>query len=158
MMQDFNLSLSHPAMATNRSVSAGDKLSNPSSGGWEKALSSYPCKGLSWVTSCEAQSGDCGGGGGAQSWWCFYIFYILRCFFWERETGEAGKIRLDLKKCNESWSIGCGHLARETLAIKWRGLWDKMLVWNVSHLTPPPKLPISHLQAEIDEQVNILQH
>jgi len=37
-----------------------------------------------------------------------------------QETGEAGKIRSDLKKCNASWSIGRGRLARETLANKWR--------------------------------------
>ena len=104
MMQDFNLSSSHPAMAMNRSVSAGDKSSNPSSGGWERASSSYPCKGLSWVTSCGAQSGD-GGGGGGSVMVVFLYFYISRCFFWERETGEAGKIRSDLKKCNASWSL-----------------------------------------------------
>ncbi len=44
--------------------------------------------------------------------------------------GEEGKIRSDLKNCNESWSIGRGRLARETLAIKWRRLWDIMLVWG----------------------------
>ena len=36
--------------------------------------------------------------------------------------GRREKIRADLKKCNESWSIGRGRLARETLAINWRGL------------------------------------
>ena len=74
MMQDFNRSLSHPDMATNRSVSAGDQLSNPLSRRWERASSSHPCKGLSWVTSCGAQSGNQGGG---SAWsWCFVF-----CFF-----------------------------------------------------------------------------
>jgi len=49
MIQDFNRSSSHPDMATNRSVSDGDQSSNTSSGGWERASSSSPCKGLSWV-------------------------------------------------------------------------------------------------------------
>ena len=37
-----------------------------------------------------------------------------------QETGEAGKIRSDLKKFNASWSIGRGRLARETFANKWQ--------------------------------------
>ena len=44
--------------------------------------------------------------------------------------GEGGKkIRSDLKNCNESWSIGRGRLARETLAIMAQTM--VMLVWGV---------------------------
>ena len=83
----------------------------------------------------------------------FLYFYISRCFFWERETGEAGKIRSDLKKCNESWSIGRGRLARETLAIKWRGLCDIMLVWYLPYCTSLKHLRMgcSFLVPAIDE-------
>jgi hypothetical protein len=73
MMQDFNRSSCYLDMAMNCFVSAGDQSSNPSSGGCERASSSYPCKGLSWVTSCGAQSGDRGGGGGWS--WCFFCFF-----------------------------------------------------------------------------------
>ncbi len=76
MMQDFNRSSSHPDMATNRSVSAGDQSSNPSSGEWERVSSSYSFKGLSWVTLWGAQSGDRGGGGAALSWWSFFCFFF----------------------------------------------------------------------------------
>ena len=70
MMQDFNRSSSHPDIAANRFVSAGDQSSNPSSGGWERAS----CKGLSWMTSWGAQSGDRGGGGrlGHGGVFCFF--------------------------------------------------------------------------------------
>jgi len=54
MMQDFNQSSSHPDIATIRAVSAGDQLSNPSSGGWEMGLLSCPSKGESCVTSWGA--------------------------------------------------------------------------------------------------------
>ena len=81
---------------------------------------------LVWVTSCGAQSGD-RGGGSARSWWTF--FSDVAPFLGRERPGRRGKIMSDLKKCNESWSIGRGRLARETLAIKWRGLCDIMLVW-----------------------------
>ena len=92
MMQDFNRSSSHPDMATNRSVSAGDQSSNPSSGGWERVSSSYPCKGLSWVTLWGAQSGDRGGGGRLGHGG---VFFFLRSFlFWgEKKPGRREKIR-----------------------------------------------------------------
>jgi hypothetical protein len=48
-----------------------------------------------------------------------------------RDADEREKIRSDLKNCNASWSLCRGRLARETLANKWRGLCDKMLVWGV---------------------------
>jgi len=53
------------------------------------------------------------------------VLYVTMLFFWERETGEAGNIRSDLKKCNASWSTGHRHLARETLTNKLRGLCDQ---------------------------------
>ena len=98
MMQDFNRSSSHPDMATNRSVSAGDQSSNPSSGGWERASSSYPCKGLSWVTSCGAQSGDRGGGGRLGHGGVFFVFSDVAFFLWEREAGEERKNKVGPKK------------------------------------------------------------
>ena len=55
MMQDFNQSSSHLDMATNRSVSAGDQSSNPSSGGWERATGFHP----SWSSLCRL--GICSG-------------------------------------------------------------------------------------------------
>jgi len=45
------------------------------------------------------------GGGGSVMVVFLYFLYIAMLFFGERETGEAGKIRSDLKKCNESWSL-----------------------------------------------------
>ena len=107
MMQDFNRSSSHPDIAANRFVSAGDQSSNPSSGGWERASSSSPCKGLSWMTSWGAQSGDRGGGGGGSVLVVFFVFYDVAAPFFGRERpGRRGKIRSDLKKYNASWSIG----------------------------------------------------
>ena len=73
MIQDFNRSSTHPDMATNRSVSAGDQSSNASSRGWERVSSSSPCKGLSWVTSCGAQSGNHGGGGLVMVGFLFFL-------------------------------------------------------------------------------------
>ena len=78
-------------MVTNCFVSAGDQSSNPSSGGWERASSSYPCKGLSWVTSCGAQSGDRGGGES-------FVFSGVAFFLWEREAGEERKNKVGPKK------------------------------------------------------------
>ncbi len=105
-MQDFNRSSSQPYMVTNRSVSAGDQLSNPSSGGWERVSSSYPCKGLSWswVTSCGAESGDRGGGGLGHG--VFFCFSDVAAPFFGRERPE--KIRSDLKKYNAPWCL-CHH-------------------------------------------------
>jgi hypothetical protein len=88
MMQDFNRSSSHPDMATNRSVSAGDQSSNPSSGGWERASSSYPCKGLSWATSCGAQSSDRGGRGGLVM--VFFFFFLMSPLLFLGERGRGG--------------------------------------------------------------------
>ncbi len=120
-MQDFNQSSSHPDMATNRSVSAGDQLSNPSSGGWERVSSSYPCKGLAWVTSWGAQSGDRGGGGRLGHGGVIFFRSSL-LFLGAKKPERREKIRSDLKNCNESWSLCRVRLARETLAIKWRGI------------------------------------
>jgi hypothetical protein len=94
MMQDFNRSLSHPDMATNRSVSASDQLSNPLSRRWERASSSHPCKGLSWVTSCGAQSGNRGGGGRRGHGVLFFVFSDVTSPFVGRERpGRREKIR-----------------------------------------------------------------
>ena len=57
------------------------------------------------------------------------FFSDVAPFLGRERPGRREKIMSDLKKCNESWSIGRGRLARETLAIKWRGLCDIMLVW-----------------------------
>ena len=43
-------------------------------------------------------------------------------FLGERETGEAGNMVRPKQKCNASWSLYQGRLARETFANKWRGL------------------------------------
>ena len=72
-------------------------------------------------------------------------------FFGERESGEAGKIRSDLKKGNESWRIGRGRLARETLAIKWQR--DKMLVW--SKVTQNEALAYMGFQRYIDFELSV---
>ena len=99
-MQDFNRALLHPVMATIRAVSAGDQLLNPSSRGGSL---SCPSKGGSCVTSWgrigRARGGGLGHGG------VFVFFLMLQVFFCERKKGEAGKIRLDLKNSNESWSL-----------------------------------------------------
>jgi hypothetical protein len=89
----------------NRSVSAGDQSSNPSSGGWERVSSSYSCKGLSWVTSWGAQLGYRGGEGGSVMvvFFCFFLMSLL--FFGAKNPGWREKIRSDLKNCNESWSL-----------------------------------------------------
>ena len=97
MMQDFNQSSSHPDMATNRSVSAGDQLSNPSSEEWERVSSSYPCKGLAWVTSWGAQSGD-RGGGGRHGHGGVIFFSEFAPFFGSKKTGEEGKNKVGPKK------------------------------------------------------------
>jgi hypothetical protein len=86
MMQDFNRSSCYLDMAMNCFVSAGDQSSNPSSGGCERASSSYPCKGLSWVTSCGAQSGDRGGGGGGGDG-VFFVFFLMSLLF----LGDRGR-------------------------------------------------------------------
>jgi hypothetical protein len=91
-------------------------------------------------------SGDRGGVGAARSWWSFFSDVAP---FLGGERGRAGrreKIRADLKTCNESWSLCRGRLARETLAIKWRGLccvhnagWSSSSVSGWLH-TPQPRL------------------
>ena len=101
-MQDFNRSSSHPDMATNRSVSAGDQSSNPSSGGWERVSSSYPCKGLSWVTLWGAQSGDRGGGGRLCHGGLFFVFFLMSLLFLgAKSPGKREKIRSDQKNCRD---------------------------------------------------------
>jgi hypothetical protein len=72
---------------------------------------------LAWVTSWGAQLGDRGGGGGSVMVVFFFLLMSL-LFGGEREAGEEGKNKGGPKKMQ---CIGRGRLARETLAIKWRG-------------------------------------
>jgi hypothetical protein len=65
----------------------------------------------------------------------FVFFLCLETFFQDERRGWREKIRLDLKNCNETWSIYTAkQLARESLANNMGGIvryiCDKMLVWS----------------------------
>ena len=81
-----------------------------------------------WVISWGALSGERGGGGGSVMVEILCFFLMSDAFFCGVDLGGGGKIRSDLKNCNVSWCLGRGRLARESLANKWRGISDKMLV------------------------------
>jgi hypothetical protein len=80
-----------------------------------------------WVTSWGGQSGDRGGGGqlGHGGKLSFFLM-SRRLFLWKR--CREGENKSDLKNCNASWSLCHGHLARETLTIKWCGLVTKCCI------------------------------
>jgi hypothetical protein len=75
-----------------------------------------------------------GGGGGLVM--VDFFFSDVTPFLGRERPGRREKIMSDLKKCNESWSIGRGRLARETLTIKCHGLCDIMLVCSLAPSAP----------------------
>jgi hypothetical protein len=60
---------------------------------------------LSWVTVWGTRSGKHGGGGWIGHGQFFAFFWMSPLFFGGERRAGGGKIRLDLKKVNASWSL-----------------------------------------------------